>query len=174
MIIETLLTRETIEKRIQVLCQEISRDYQGQEILLLCVLKGAFIFCADLMRNLSVPSSVEFISLSSYGKEQESSGKVTIRQKLNVSLKGKHVLVVEDIVDTGLTLNVLLQELKEHHPASLKLASLLFKPAKLKHPLKIDYLGFSIEDRFVVGYGLDFAEKYRELPFVGVMNEAGA
>ncbi len=163
------ISEKRIQQRVQELGQLISSDYQGKELTVVCILKGSFIFCADLVRRLSVPAQVEFLRLSSYGKKRESSGKVEVLLGLKESLAGKHVLIVEDIVDTGLTLATLMEDLQQENPASLKLVSLLLKPSKLEHPVTADYVGFEIEDKFVVGYGLDDAEKYRELPFIGVV-----
>lgn len=167
---DIFISEEDLQKRVSELAREITLDYQGQEIVLICVLKGAFIFCSDLMKQIKLPMILDFISLSSYGKGTSSSGEVHLDMDLDISLQGKHVLVVEDIVDSGLTMKVLLPLLKSRNPKSLKLASLLFKPARNVYNVPIDYLAFEIEDKFVVGYGLDYNQLYRELPYIGVLN----
>ena len=168
--LETMLTRAQIDKRVAELGADITKTYAGtDELVVIGILKGSFIFLADLVRVVDLPLTVDFIALSSYGDATESSGVVQLTQDLSKPIAGKHVLVVEDIVDTGLTMKYLLENLQTRHPASLKLASLLEKPARNKSGVKADFLGFSIEDKFVVGYGLDYASKYRNLPFVGVM-----
>jgi hypoxanthine phosphoribosyltransferase len=168
---EVLLSEEEIALRVKALGRAISEDFEGQEVLIVCVLKGAFMFCSDLMKEIDLPCKLDFISLSSYGDGTKSSGNVEMKMDLASSIKGKNVIVVEDIVDTGLTIKVLFERLYLREPKSLKLASLLFKPSKLEHSeVKIDYLGFEVEDKFVIGYGLDYAGRYRELPYVGVLN----
>ena len=167
--LDVLLTKEQLDKRIFELGQQIERDYQGKELVLLGVLKGSFIFISDLARVIDLPLSVDFIGLSSYGDETESSGVVKISSDLTKPIEGKHVVIVEDIVDTGLTMRYLLDNLATRHPASVKLCTLLHKPARARTKIPIDYLGFQIEARFVVGYGLDAAEKYRNVPFIGVV-----
>ncbi len=145
----------------------INRDYKGQEIVIVGVLNGSFIFCADLIREITVPMQIEFISLSSY-EGSESSGEVTFRMDVKQSLIGKNVILIEDIVDTGLTISFLLKHMQLKNLKSLKLCSLLLKRARLKVEVPIDYLGFDIEDKFVIGYGLDYDGRYRELPYIGV------
>ena len=166
----TLLSKPELDERIAALGEEITRDYQGhsEPITLIGILKGSFVFLADLGRAIDLPITFDFIGLSSYGDETKSSGVVRLTQDLSKPIEGKHVLVVEDIVDTGLTMKYLLENLQTRGPASVKLVSLLEKPMKNQAGIKVDYLGFSIPDKFVVGYGLDFAEKYRNLPYVGV------
>ncbi len=164
---KVLLSEEVISQRVDELGQKITQDYQGEEIVILCILKGAFIFASDLIRSIDLPLSVEFMTLSSYGDQTESSGEVKVVSDLPFYLTNKNILIVEDIVDTGLTINTLMQKLQDHHPKSVKLASFLVKPEKIFHPVQIDYTGFEIEDKFVVGYGLDYAQKYRNLSFVG-------
>lgn len=166
--IDTLISAESIRARVEELGRQITRDYAGQEIVVVTVLKGSFIFAADLVRAIDVPLAVDFLGLRSY-EGTESSGVVQITSDLTKSVEGKHVLVVEDIVDTGLTMQYLLQNLETRKPASVKLASLLHKPARSKVKIPIDYLGFTIDDVFVIGYGLDFDQHYRNLPFLGVM-----
>ena len=168
--IGVFLSQESIKARVKELAAQINRDYQNQEIILVCVLNGSFIFCADLIREIKVPVQVEMVSLSSY-EGTESSGVVSFRLDVKQSLVGKHVIIVEDIVDTGLTISFLLKHMKLKNLASLKLCSLLLKKARLKTEVTVDYLGFDIEDKFVIGYGLDFDGRYRELPYIGVYGE---
>ncbi len=165
--IDVFISQEAIEKRIDELANLINREFQNQEVILVGVLSGSFIFCADLMRKIKVPVQVEFVSLSSY-EGTESSGQISFRLDVKQSLENKNVIVVEDIVDTGLTITFLMKHLKLKQPKSLKLCSLLLKRARLKTEVHIDYLGFDIEDKFVIGYGLDFDGRYRELPYIGV------
>jgi hypoxanthine phosphoribosyltransferase len=164
-----LLSAESIALRVRELGAEIERDYRGKDLLLLGVLKGCYIFISDLTRAIDLPLSVDFIGLSSYGEATESSGVVKIVSDLSKPIENKHVVIVEDVVDTGLTMRYLLDNLATRHPASVKLCTLLHKPDRLRTRIPIDYLGFRIEDRFVVGYGLDAAERYRNLPFIGVL-----
>ena len=167
--LDILYTPEQIGKRVRELGHEIERDYADKDLILLGVLKGSFVFISDLSRAIDLPLSLDFISLQSYGDATESSGVVKITSDLTRPIEGKHVVIVEDIVDTGLTMRYLLDNLATRHPASVKLCTLLHKPARSRTRIPIDYLGFQIEDRFVVGYGLDAAEKYRNLPFIGVV-----
>jgi hypoxanthine phosphoribosyltransferase len=160
------ISAEAIQKRLAELGQQITKDYSGQDLHLIGVLNGAFIFMADLARAIDLPLSVDFLSVSSYGSSQESSGEVRLTKDLNTSLKGKHVLFVEDIVDTGLTINYLLNYLQGREPLSLKVVTLLSKPARRKVEVPIDYMGFEIEDAFVYGYGLDVDQHYRNIPFI--------
>lgn len=165
--IDVFISKESIESRVKQLAELINRDYQNQEIILVCVLSGSFIFCADLVRHLKVPVQIEFVSLSSY-EGTESSGQVSFRLDVKQSLVGKNVIIVEDIVDTGLTISFLIKHMKLKNLKSLKLCSLLLKRARLKIDVPVDYLGFDIEDKFVIGYGLDYDGRYRELPYIGV------
>lgn len=167
---EVLLSEEEIALRILDLGNAITKDFHGEDIVVICVLKGAFMFCSDLIKKIQLPVNLEFISVSSYGDGMTSSGNVSMDMDLSTSIKGKNVLIVEDIVDTGLTIKTLKEYLGLREPKSLKLASLLFKPSRNKFPVDIDYLGFEIEDKFVIGYGLDYAGRYRELPYIGVLN----
>ena len=167
---DVFISDDEIAMRVEALGEAITRDYDGKEIIVICVLKGAFVFCSDLIKKINLPVSLDFVSLSSYGDQMHSSGQVKIDMDISSNIEGKHVLIVEDIVDTGLTCKVLVDFLWSKKPKSLKLASLLFKPSKLKTNIKIDYLGFEIEDKFVIGYGLDYAGRYRELPYIGVLN----
>lgn len=167
---EVLISEEEIALRILDLGNAITKDFNGKDIVVICVLKGAFMFCSDLIKKIHLPVNLEFVSVSSYGDGMTSSGNVSMDLDLSVSIKDKNVLIVEDIVDTGLTIKTLKEYLNLREPKSLKLASLLFKPSRNKHPVDIDYLGFEIEDKFVIGYGLDYAGRYRELPYIGVLN----
>ncbi|MBI1944358.1 MAG: hypoxanthine phosphoribosyltransferase [Deltaproteobacteria bacterium] len=171
--LEVMLSTEQVAARVAALGQQITRDYDAKlgadELVCIGILKGSFVFLADLVRRIDLPVTVDFIALSSYGDATESSGVVQLTQDLSRPIAGKHVLIVEDIVDTGLTMKYLLENLHTRHPASIKLASLLEKPTKNQAGVKVDYLGFSIEDKFVVGYGLDAAGRYRNLPYIGVV-----
>jgi len=167
---EALITEEEIAYRIEALGRAITQDYENEDLVVICILKGAFVFCSDLIKKINRPVSLEFISLSSYGDSTNSSGNVRLEMDITSNVEGKNVLIVEDIVDTGLTIKTLMEMLSVRNPKSVKLASLLFKPVKLKHKVKIDYLGFEIEDKFVIGYGLDYAGRYRELPYIGMLN----
>lgn len=169
---QILLDEATIQSRIAELAVELDRDYAGEEIVLICVLKGAFLFTSDLMQNMSSKVAVDFISISSYGEATKSSGVVKMVKDMEESIRGRHVLIVEDIVDTGLTLDYLRRSLLMREPKTLKICSLLSKPARRKTDLHIDYLGFTIEDHFVVGYGLDYLSFYRNLPYIGVLDPA--
>ena len=167
--IETLISEEQIRDRIQEIGRQITRDYAGLNPLLIGVLKGACFFLSDLMRAVDTRLSIEFMAISSYGSSTRTSGEVRIMKDLDVPIEGRHILVVEDIVDTGLTLSYLLANLKSRGAATVKLAALLDKFERRQKHVTIDYLGFKIPDEFVVGYGLDFAERYRNLPFIGVL-----
>jgi hypoxanthine phosphoribosyltransferase len=167
-----MLSIETLQARVRELGAEITRDYAGTEDLVVVpILKGSFLFASDLIRCIDLDLSVEFLGLRSYGAGTESSGVVQITYDLTQPVTGRDVLIVEDIVDTGLSMRYLLENLATRHPRSVKLCSLLHKPARSRVKIPIDYLGFTIEDRFVVGYGLDYAEKYRNLPYIGVLEE---
>jgi hypoxanthine phosphoribosyltransferase len=165
--IDVYISEETIQTRVKELAGMINRDYQNQEVILVCVLNGSFIFCADLIRHITVPVKVEMVALSSY-VGSESSGQVSFRLDVQQSLTGKNVILIEDIIDTGLTITFLINHMKLKNLKSLKLCSLLLKRARLKIETPVDYLGFDIEDKFVIGYGLDFDGRYRELPYIGV------
>jgi hypoxanthine phosphoribosyltransferase len=166
-----LLDQMQITERISEMGKEISQDYQGKELLLIGVLKGAFIFLADLVRAIDLPIALDFVAVSSYGHSTETTGVVRIIKDVDYPVTGKHILLVEDIVDSGLTLKYLAQVLAEQKPASLKLCALLDKPERRKVSLDVDYIGFSIPNEFVVGYGLDYNGKYRNLPFVGTITQ---
>jgi len=167
-----LLSAEQIQKRIAELGAEIDRDYPGGEpVYLIAVLKGAFIFMADLSRAMKTPARIEFIGISSYGKGKTSSGQVQLTKDLDAPIEGHHVIIVEDILDTGITLNYLTKLMAQRKPKSLRIVALLDKPERRKSPVKADYVGFTIPDEFVVGYGLDYAEDYRNLKDVCVMGD---
>ncbi len=168
--IGVFLSEDKIQSRVRELAAQINRDFAGQEVVLVCVLNGSFIFCADLVRHITVPAQIEMVSLSSY-EGTESTGQVSFRLDVKQSLVGKNVILVEDIVDTGLTISFLLKHFKLKNVKSLKLCSLLLKRARLKTEVAVDYLGFDIEDKFVIGYGLDYDGRYRELPYIGVYGE---
>jgi len=160
-----------LQERIRELGQELSRDYEGRELLLVGVLKGAVFFMADLMRSLTVPCEIDFMAISSYGAATDSSGVVRILKDLDINIEGRHVLVVEDIIDSGLTLSYLMRNLEARAPASLEVCALLTKPARREIDVPVRYTGFEIPNRFVIGYGLDFGERYRNLPYVAVLRD---
>jgi hypoxanthine phosphoribosyltransferase len=166
-----LLDAAAIQARVTELAGEIERDYpEGEEIHLVCVLKGGFMFMADLVRAMSHRVSLDFIAVSSYAKSTKSSGEVRMLKDLDSGLQGRHIIIVEDIVDTGLTLTYLQEILRARSPKSLKTACLLSKPSRRQVDVVVEYIGFTIEDRFVVGYGLDYAEQYRNLPYIAVLD----
>lgn len=171
--LDVLFTQEQIAARVGEIGAQITRDYAGKELVLACVLKGAALFAADLARAVDLPLSLDFIGLSSYGEATESSGVVKITSDLTRPIEGRHVLVIEDIIDTGLTMRYLLDNLATRHPASVRICALLHKPSRARTRIPIEYLGFTVPDLFVVGYGLDAAEKYRNVPFVGVLKPQG-
>jgi hypoxanthine phosphoribosyltransferase len=168
---EILVQRDELEHRVRELAEEVSRDYADRDLLLVGVLKGAVFFLSDLMRHLEVDCEVDFMAVSSYGSSTDSSGVVRILKDLDVSIEGRHVLIVEDIVDSGLTLSYLLRTLRARNPASLEVCALLTKPERRKVELPIRYVGFEIPNRFAIGYGLDHAERFRNLPFVAVLED---
>ncbi len=163
-----LLSEARLEARVRELGAEIARDYRGKDLVLVGVLKGAFVFLADLARAIDLPLVVDFLSVSSYGADTKSSGVVRLIEDLSLPIAGKHVLLVEDIVDTGLTANYLLKNLRTRGPADLRLCTLLHKPSRSQVDVPIDYCGFVVEDVFVVGYGLDHDQRFRNLPYIGV------
>ncbi len=167
--VRVLLTEEEVDRRIKEIGEQISKDYAGKQVHLVCVLKGGSFFMCELAKRITVPVSLDFMSVSSYGKDTKSSGVVKIVKDLDEPLKGKDVLVVEDIVDSGRTLNYLLEMLKDREPASLHLCTLLDKPERRVIDVNVDYTGFEIPDEFVVGYGLDYDQRYRNLPYIGVV-----
>lgn len=167
--VEVMLTEEEVNKRIKEIGEQISKDYAGKKVHLICVLKGGAFFMVELAKRITVPVSLDFMSVSSYGGETKSSGVVKIVKDLDESITGKDVLVVEDIVDSGRTLSYLLEMLKDRKPASIKLCTLLDKPDRRVVDVDVNYTGFVIPDEFVVGYGLDYDQRYRNLPYIGVV-----
>lgn len=167
--IRVMLSEEEVDKRIKEIGEQISRDYAGRQVHLVCVLKGGSFFLCELAKRITVPVSLDFMSVSSYGSDTKSSGVVKIVKDLDESLKGKNVIVVEDIVDSGRTLSYLLEMLKDRGPESLRLCTLLDKPDRRVIDVNVDYTGFQIPDEFVVGYGLDYNQRYRNLPYIGVV-----
>lgn len=167
---EILFSRDEIQKQVQEIAGRISADYSGRELIVIGVLKGAFIFMADLIRALSIPCKVDFVRVASYGAGSENSGKVVLTKDIETSIKGRDILVVEDIIDTGLTLTYLVDWLRERNPQSLKVCAFLDKRKRRKVSFEADYVGFTIDDGFVVGYGLDFNEQARFLPEVYIIN----
>jgi hypoxanthine phosphoribosyltransferase len=170
---EILVSEEDLQRRVTELAAEVSRDYDGRDLLLVAILKGAVPFLADLMRQLTVPCELDFMDVSSYGSSTDSSGVVRILKDLDASISGRDVLIVEDIIDSGLTLHYLLRNLQARDPASLEVCSLLTKPERRRVDLPIQYVGFEIPNRFAIGYGLDHAERYRNLSYVAVLKEDG-
>ena len=166
---ETLVSRDDLQRRVAELGDEISRDYEGRELVMIGVLKGAVLFLADLMRSIDVPCEVDFMAVSSYGSQTDSSGVVRILKDLDAPIAGRHVLIVEDIIDSGLTLQYLMRNLRARDPASLEVCSLLTKPERLRVQLSPRYIGFEIPDRFAIGYGLDHAQRYRNLDYVAAL-----
>ena len=168
--VRIMISEEDVDKRIQEIGDQISKDYAGKQVHLVCVLKGGVFFMCELAKRISVPVSMDFMAISSYGSDTKSSGVIKIVKDLDESITGKDVLVVEDIVDSGRTLSYLLDMLKDRKPNSLRLCTLLDKPERRVVDVNVDYTGFQIPDEFVVGYGLDYAQKYRNLPYVGVVH----
>ncbi|TCT13045.1 hypoxanthine phosphoribosyltransferase [Natranaerovirga pectinivora] len=169
--IGTLITEEEVAKRIEEMAKEISEEYKGRTLHLICVLKGGVVFMCDLAKKISVPVTMDFMAVSSYGDEKVSSGIVKIVKDLDDAIEGKDVIIVEDIIDSGRTLSYLIQILKERKPNTIKLCTLLDKPETRVVDVAVDYVGFEIPDKFVVGYGLDYAQKYRNLPYVGIIEQ---
>jgi hypoxanthine phosphoribosyltransferase len=167
---EILIDEDRLRNRVAELGEEVSADYVGRDLLLIGVLKGAVFFMADLMRHLTVTCEIDFMAISSYGAATDSSGVVRILKDLDINIAGREVLVVEDIIDSGLTLSYLMRNLEAREPASLEICALLTKPERREIDVPVRYVGFEIPNRFVVGYGLDFAERYRNLPYVGVLD----
>lgn len=167
--VSVLLSEEEVDAKINEIAKQISRDYEGKEIHLLCILKGGVFFMCELAKRITVPVSMDFMALSSYGNNTESSGNIKVKKELDESIEGKEVLIVEDIVDSGRTLSFLVEEFKKRNPASLRLCTLLDKPDRRVVDIHADYTCFEIPDEFVVGYGLDYAQKYRNLPYIGIV-----
>lgn len=168
-VLKTLIGEEELKERVRELGEQITRDYQGKNLLLVSVLKGSIAFMADLMRAIDLPLSIDFMAVSSYGAGVKTSGVVKIIKDLDIDLKGYDLLIVEDILDSGVTLHYLMQILAARGANSIRLCTLLSKPERRKIDVNVDYLGFEIPDEFVVGYGLDYAEKYRNLPYIGIL-----
>ena len=164
-----LITEEELAKRIRELGNRISEDYKDKKILALGILKGSVVFLADLIRNINSEVSIDFMTVSSYGDSTDTSGELKIKKDLDTDISGKDVLIVEDIIDSGITLSKLKEELLKRNPSSLKICTLLNKPERRTAQVDVDYIGFDIPNEFIIGYGLDYAEKYRDLPFVGVL-----
>ena len=167
--IRVLLTEETVDARIREIGEQISRDYAGRQVHLVCVLKGGSFFMCELAKRITVPVSMDFMSVSSYGSATKSSGVVRIVKDLDEPLKDRDVIIIEDIVDSGRTLSYLIEMLRDRHPRSLSLCTMLDKPDRRVVPVQVDYTGFQIPDEFVVGYGLDYDQKYRNLPYIGIV-----
>ncbi|HEY5053695.1 MAG TPA: hypoxanthine phosphoribosyltransferase [Solirubrobacterales bacterium] len=167
---EILVTNEDLKRRVAELGAEVSRDYGDRDLFMVGILKGAVLFLADLMRHVSVPCEIDFMAVSSYGSQTDSSGVVRILKDLDAPIEGRHVLIVEDIIDSGLTLQYLMRNLKARRPASLEVCSLLTKPERLRVELSPRYVGFEIPNRFAIGYGLDHAQRYRNLDYVAALN----
>jgi len=168
-VLKVLLSEEEIKNKVQELGKIITEEYRGKNLLLVTVLKGAVVFLADLMRSIDTPAEIDFMVVSSYGSGVKSSGVVKIVKDLDVPLKDRHILIVEDILDSGLTLSYIKGILQDRGPASIRIVTLLDKPARRKADIKADYVGFEVPDDFVIGYGLDYDEKYRNLPYIGVL-----
>lgn len=166
-----LIDEDSLQAKIRELGAKITEDYKGKELLLICVLKGAVVFVSDLMKRIDLPLEIDFMAVSSYGSDTKTSGVVRILKDLNQGIEGKNVLIVEDIIDSGLTLSYLIENLKARGPESVEICTILDKPDRRKTNIDIKYTGFQVPDEFVIGYGLDYAEKYRNLPFVAVLKE---
>lgn len=170
-IAEVLLDEQTIQNKVMELGKKISEDYKDKNPVMVCILKGGVIFLTDLIKNISIPLELDFMSLSSYGDTTKSSGVVKIKKDIDVDITGRHVIIIEDIVDSGLTLKYINEYFKRHKPASVKICALLDKPEAHKTDIYIDYKGFKVGNEFVVGYGLDYAQKYRNLPYIGILKK---
>lgn len=168
--IEILITEEELNKRIIEIAEDITKDFGNEDLILVCVLKGGVMFMTDVAKKLKQKVEFEFIDVSSYGNETISSGKITLNKDIESSIEGKNIILLEDIVDTGRTLNYLIEYLKEKNPATLKICTLLDKPSRRVVDINADYIGFTIPDSFIVGYGLDYAQKYRNLPYIGILH----
>jgi hypoxanthine phosphoribosyltransferase len=168
---EILVEADDLRRRVAELGDEVSRDYAGRDLLLIGVLKGAVFFMADLMRELTIPCEIDFMAISSYGAATDSSGVVRILKDLDINIEGRDVLIVEDIIDSGLTLSYLMRNLEARQPATLEVCALMTKPERRQIDVRVRYTGFEIPNKFVVGYGLDFAERYRNLPYVAVLSD---
>ncbi len=167
-----LITQKAIEKRVRELGAKITADYDGKDLLMICLLKGAYTFFADLVRNIQLPVMVDFMMVSSYGDRSASSGSISIIQELSSSIEGKDVLLVEDIIDSGLTLEYIYARLQARRPNSLKLCVLLDKAERRKHEVPMEYIGFTVPNKFIIGYGLDYQDKYRNLPYIAILDKS--
>ena len=167
--VEVLISEEVVEARISELAEQISKEYEDKDLHIICILKGSIFFTCELAKRITVPVTLDFMSVSSYGSDTKSSGVIKISKDLDESILGRDILVIEDIVDSGNTLSYLLELLQSRKPNSMKLCTLLDKPERRRKPVRVDYTGFEIPDEFVVGYGLDYAQKYRNLPYVGIV-----
>lgn len=170
-ITEVMISEEELAKKVSELAKQIEKDFEGQSLLVVGILKGASVFVSDLIRKINLDVNIDFMSVSSYGNSTESSGTVKILKDLDVDIEGKNVLIVEDIIDSGLTLSNLVAALQTRNPKELKICTLLDKPQRRTANIPVDYVGFVIEDKFIVGYGIDWAERYRNLPYIGVVGE---
>lgn len=168
---EIMITQEQIDERAKELGAQITRDYAGEELVMVCILKGAVLWMGDIMKHVRLDTVIDFMTASSYGASRESSGVVTIKKDLDCDIKGKPVLLVEDIVDSGITLNYLKRNLQERGAKSVRICTLLDKPSGRKTDIRADYVGFEVEDKFIVGYGLDFNQKYRNLPYISFLKD---
>jgi len=168
---EVILKEEEVVSKIKELAGRISKDYEGKNLLIVGILKGSVIFASDLIKNITIPCEVDFMAVSSYGNSSETSGVVRILKDLDHSIEGKDIIIVEDIIDSGVTLDYLIRYLEARNVNSVKIAALLSKPARRKVEINVEYLGFEVPDEFIVGYGLDYSEKYRNLPYVAVLKE---
>ena len=168
--VKVMITEEKLTRRIQQLAQQISEDYAGKQVMLLCILKGSVFFTCELARHMTIPVTMDFMSVSSYGDGTSSSGVVRLVKDLDEIIEGKDVIVIEDIIDSGRTLSYLMENLSSRRPRSISLCTLLDKPQRRTCEVKVDYVGFEIPDEFVVGFGLDYAQRYRNLPFIGILS----
>jgi len=168
---KTLIPKPKIERRVKAIARKISKDYKGKDLVLIGILKGAFVFLSDLIRNVTIPVEIDFIQVASYGASTASSGVIKIKKDIDLPVVNKHILIVEDIIDYGYTLDYLLRFLKHKKPRSVKICALLDKPSRRKVKVPIAYKGFTVPDRFIVGYGLDYNEKYRNLPYIGYLQK---
>ncbi|WZL79637.1 hypoxanthine phosphoribosyltransferase [Eubacteriales bacterium mix99] len=166
-----LIDEETLQKRVREMGRQLTEDYRGKDLVIIAILKGAVVFTSDLIKEIKLPLSIDFMAVSSYGVSTKSSGVVRILKDLEEEIEGRDVLIVEDIVDTGLTLHYLVENLWSRGPKSLKICCCLDKPTRRTAPVKVDYVGFDIPDEFVIGYGLDYAERYRNLPYIGILSK---
>lgn len=168
---KVLLTEEQILNKVKEIASEISKDYEGKDLLIVGILKGSVLFASDIIKNITIPCQIDFMAVSSYGNSSETSGIVRILKDLDHSIEGKDILIVEDIIDSGVTLDYLLKYLKARKANSIEILTLLTKPSRRKVDISVKYCGFEVPDEFLVGYGLDFAEKYRNLPYIGILKE---